>query len=64
MIDLIDETKLRIALELLEQQIDLRVRKNIDNMEIRFKEKIKKRIKTKDYKSYVDGKVSLQEFKF
>ena len=55
---------MKVNLELLEKQMVQKMENKIDNLEWRMKTKVKKRVKTKEIKDFVSGKLSIKEFNF
>ena len=47
--NIVDEEKLRITMELMESQVDGRVKAQFEHFEAKIKPKIKKRLKLTDY---------------
>ena len=60
---MVDEQKLKITYELLEMQVDERLKRELKHLEERMKPKIKKRLKQKDLNVQLQGKVNMAEFK-
>lgn len=60
--DMVDSDKLRITFELLETQMQDRIKREIQILDDRFRPKFKKRLKMKDLDSKLTGKVNQIEF--
>jgi len=59
---MVDSDKLRITFELLETQMQDRIKREIQILDDRFRPKFKKRLKMKDLDSKLTGKVNQIEF--
>ena len=60
--DMVDESRLKIATELLENQLQDRIKREIQLLDERMRPKIKKRLKMKDVEAKMTGKVNYIEF--
>ena len=60
--DLIDDEKLKISMELLEEDMDRRMKGALEQYLNQLKPKIKKRLKIKDLDAKLSSKVNFNEF--
>ena len=60
--DMVDTDKLKVTFELLETQVQDRIKREVQLLDDRFRPKFKKRLKMKDLDAKLTGKVNQIEF--